>query len=137
MATIKSIEEKAKAYDEAIEKLRSLHDDYDTVSRLIDVKEELANLFPALKESEDKDKRMIRIIENAICTNEAQQLIKTKYGLELTDLADWLEKQGEHDMGIPEATKQKLEDNLNKALEKETPESFNKFLDEQKPADNA
>ena len=38
-------------------------------------------------------------------------------------------------MGISEATKQKLEDNLNKALEKETAESFNKFLDEQKPAD--
>ena len=38
-------------------------------------------------------------------------------------------------MGISEATKQKLEDNLNKALEKETPESFNKFLDEQNPAD--
>lgn len=43
----------------------------------------------------------------------------------------WLEKQGEHDMGISEATKQKLEDNLNKALEKETPESLNKFLEEQ------
>ena len=48
------------------------------------------------------------------------------------------EKQGENNMGISEATKQKLEDNLNKALEKETPESWNKFLDEQgeqKPAE--
>ena len=43
------------------------------------------------------------------------------------------EKQGKHDMGISEATKQKLEDNLNKALEKETPESLSEFLDEQKP----
>ena len=34
-------------------------------------------------------------------------------------------------MGISEATKKKLEDSLNEALEKETPESFNKFLDEQ------
>jgi len=39
-------------------------------------------------------------------------------------------------MGISETTKQELEDNLNKALEKETPESWNKFLDEQKPTEN-
>ena len=48
------------------------------------------------------------------------------------------EKQGENDMGISETTKQELEDNLNKAIEKETPESWNKFLDEQgeqKPTD--
>ena len=37
-------------------------------------------------------------------------------------------------MGISEAAKKELEDNLNKALEKETPESCNKFLDEQKNA---
>ncbi len=43
-------EEKAKRYDEAIKKLRSLHDDYDTVSTLIDIKEELENIFPELKE---------------------------------------------------------------------------------------
>lgn len=36
-----SIEEKARRYDEAIEKLRSLHDDYDTVSMLIDIKKNL------------------------------------------------------------------------------------------------
>ena len=41
------------------------------------------------------DKMMIRIIEDAICTNEAQELVKTKYGLELNDLAYWLEKQCE------------------------------------------
>ena len=48
------------------------------------------------------------------------------------------EKQGKTSMGISEATKQKLEDSLNNALEKETPESFNEFLDEQgeqKPAE--
>ena len=43
----------------------------------------------------------------------------------------WLEKQGKNNMGISEATKQKLEDNLHKVLEKETPESLNKFFDEQ------
>ena len=42
-----------------------------------------------------------------------------------------LEKQGGNSMGISEATKQKLEDNLHEALEKETSESLNKFLDGQ------
>ena len=46
-----------------------------------------------------------------------------------------IEKQGNNNMGISEATKKKLEDNLNKALERETPESWNEFLDEQKPAE--
>ena len=49
-----TIEEKAKRYDEAIEKLRSLHDDYDNVSTLIDIKEELEHIFPELTESDDE-----------------------------------------------------------------------------------
>ena len=59
-------------------------------------------------------------------------------GCLVRDIIAWLEKQG-NNMGISEATKQKLEDNLNRALEKETSKSFNEFLDEQgeqKPADN-
>ena len=47
-------EEKARAYDETIKKLREFYRDYDTISCLIDVKEELANLFPELAESEDE-----------------------------------------------------------------------------------
>jgi phenylalanyl-tRNA synthetase alpha subunit len=81
-------------------------------------------LIPELKESEDERIRGA-IIDHLKDNN-------------LTEWAAWLEKQGENNMGISEATKQKLEDNLNKALEKETPESLNKFLDEQgeqKPAD--
>ena len=49
-----TIEQKAKAYDEAIEKLRNLHDNYDTVSTLIDIKEELEHILPELRESEDE-----------------------------------------------------------------------------------
>ena len=51
-------------------------------------------------------------------------------------LKEQLEKQGKNNMGISEATKQKLENSLNKALEKETSESCNEFLEkkgEQKP----
>lgn len=83
-------EEKAKAYDETIEKLRDFYRDYDTVSCLIDVKEELANLFPELKESEDVDKK---IREEIIAT------IHLYYGKPLEDEAKemiaWIEKQGE------------------------------------------
>ena len=50
-------EEKAKAYDKTIEKLRDFYRDYDTVSCLIGVKDELANLFPELRESEDEKVR--------------------------------------------------------------------------------
>ena len=46
-------------------------------------------------------------------------------------LKEQFEKQGKNNMGISEATKKKLENSLNEALEKETPESWNKFLDEQ------
>ena len=60
-----TIEEKAQRYDEAIEKLRGFYRDYDTVSCLIDVKEELANLLPELKESEDERirKEIVRFIQ--------------------------------------------------------------------------
>ena len=53
------------------------------------------------------------------------------YGISFDSIFSWLKKQGKNNMGISEATKQELEDNLNKALEKETPESWNRFLDEQ------
>ena len=87
-----SIEEKAKRYDEAIEKLRSLHDNYDTVSTLIDIKEELENIFPELKESEDEKIR-----------KEIIAILKYKYGLYPKDpkyinapqWIAWLDKQGE------------------------------------------
>lgn len=79
-----SIEEKAKAYDEAIEKLRSLHDDYDTVSTLIDIKEELENIFPELKESEDERirKALVRFHKSTIDID----------GIKGDDILAWLEK---------------------------------------------
>ena len=49
-----SIEQKAKAYDEAMNELRDLHDNYNEISRLVDFKQELERIFPELKESEDE-----------------------------------------------------------------------------------
>ena len=85
-----SIEEKAKAYDEAIKKLRDFYRDYDTVSHLIDVKEELANLFSELCESEDEKirKELMEFLSGKrIISNDLE-------GINIDKTLIWLEKQG-------------------------------------------
>lgn len=85
-----TIEEKAKAYDEAIEKLRSLHDEYDIVS----IKEELEHIFPQLKESEDERIRKALIMAiNNICNGD--EGLVTFNGFSKEQVLTWLEKQGE------------------------------------------
>lgn len=91
-----SIEQKAKAYDEGIEKLRNAF--YDNNSRMC---EEYRNaalkiiepIFPELKESEDE-----KIRKRIIAT------IHLYYGEPLEDEAKemvaWLEKMGEHTISI-------------------------------------
>ena len=87
-----SVEEKAKRYDEAIKKLRSLYDDYDTVSTLINVKEELENIFPELKKSED-ERIGDMIIKSFDYTNPWDFL--NNRGVDKQSVIAWLEKQGE------------------------------------------
>jgi hypothetical protein len=87
-------EEKAKRYDEAIEKLRSLHDDYDTVSTLIDIKEELENIFPELKESEDE--RVRKAMIDFFKHEREEGITVLHYGVNIERMIAWLEKQGEH-----------------------------------------
>jgi hypothetical protein len=92
-----SIEQKAKRYDEAIEKLRSLHDDYDTVSTLIDIKEELENIFPELKENEDELTWLTNYISEEVYSlsmyiRDNEDRIKLK---KLQKSLAWLKKQGE------------------------------------------
>lgn len=101
-------EEKARAYDETVEKLRKFYRDYDTVSCLIDVKEELANLFPELKESEDERIRKALIdffsrgAENGEQTN----------GVYDKDILAWLEKQAKHESIDPDTLIQQRVDAL-------------------------
>jgi len=86
-----SIEEKACRYDEAIEKLRNLHDDYDCVSALIDIKKELEYIFPELAESEDE--RIRKWLEEHI---EAMPDNSIEFkDVKRIDVLHWLEKQGE------------------------------------------
>ena len=90
-------------------------------------------IFPELKETEDE----LTWLKNYI-SEEAYYLSMDIRGDEdsiklqkLKKSLAWLEKQGKNNMGIPEDIKKKLYDKLNKALEKETPESWNEFLDKQ------
>ena len=115
-----SVEEKAKRYDEAIIRGSRLWES-DMITR-----ENYEYIFPEVKE--DEDERIRKALIDYFRWNPNGQLLNEFTNREVFA---WLEKQGKNNMGISEATKQKLEDNLNKALEKETPESLNKFLDEQ------
>ena len=86
-------EQKARAYDEAIGKLREFYRDYDTVSNLIDVKEELANIFPEIRESEDETIRKLLI---SLVNNWDKDEIIPKYTSNTNDIKQilaWLEKQ--------------------------------------------
>jgi hypothetical protein len=117
-----SIEEKARRYDEAIEIAKEINNEQQAQPFNV-----MTRVFPELRESEDERIRAALIYnyqgDGCLCTNE--------YRIDYKEIRAWLEKQGENNMGISEATKKKLEDNLNKALEKETPESCNEFLEKQ------
>ena len=86
-----TIEEKAERYDVVIEKLRSLHDNYDTVSTLIDVKEELEHIFPELKESEDE--RMKRVLTEGFAILSKDE--EWYDGVTVGQILAWFEKRGE------------------------------------------
>ena len=90
---MKSIEEKAKAYDEAIEK-------FDVILNLNTVKksgtifaDDVRKIFPELKESEDE--RMIQYFKDLAQFDKADELYE-KYGFYHKDAIAWLEKQCEH-----------------------------------------
>ena len=85
-------EEKAKAYDEAIEKARSLHDNYDSVSTLIDIKEELEHIFPLLAESEDE--RIRKALAEGLCDVTGELGWSDFGGIPIDEILSWLEKQG-------------------------------------------
>ena len=63
-----SIEEKAKAYDEVVNKLKGfITQGVDPLITMADVQD----FFPELKD--DDDERMMNIITKALCTNQAQE----------------------------------------------------------------
>lgn len=110
------------------------------------IKNQLFNIKKTITENYELDTKLTKAIdwlekqgEHANFRNKIQvgdKVTRNEDGVlvnlsQLNRVAKKDEKQGKNNMGISEATKKKLEDKLNKALEKETPESWNKFLDEQ------
>ena len=86
MATIKSIEEKAKAYDEAIEKIQKyVKDDYGC-TRL-----RPEDIFPELKESEDEKIRACI----GMCLTDIDEQRFADFNTNLKECLAWLKKQGE------------------------------------------
>ena len=85
-----SVEEKAKAYDEA---LKVAHEYWDSPRTCIDI-DVLPKLFPELKEP---DEEMIRkaLIHYMKDYSDGTGLIHTAYGVRRNDAIAWLEKQGE------------------------------------------
>lgn len=85
-----SIEEKAKSYDEAIERAESIYN--ETAIPSATTKGICTYIFPELKESEDD--RMIQYFKDLAPFDKADELYE-KYGFSHKDAIAWLEKQGE------------------------------------------
>lgn len=93
-------EEKAKAYDEALKRIKGFYQNYDNISNLVDVKRELEAIFPQLCESEDEKtrKRLIDFISNIkrISESERTSWAIRKDDAEMCDaFLSYLEKQKE------------------------------------------
>lgn len=86
----KTIEQKAKAYDKALEIARSYHDDPNCFKHMEGT---LEHIFPELAESEDE--WMVNFIKKQLFN--IKKTITENYELDakLTKAIDWLEKQGE------------------------------------------
>ena len=89
---MKTIEEKAKAYDEALERARALNKGKD-----VDVESGTTTceyIFPELKESEDEKirKEIISILRNAYWTSNKNRF---------NELVAWIEKQGKNSTDKP------------------------------------
>ena len=100
-----TVEEKAKAYDEALEKTRIYRDnariaeDYGAVARY-------ENIFPELRES--KDERMMRVIGLALTDVPEERF--TSLGTTLKDCLAYIEKQKDHFRDDTKMIEQKPED---------------------------
>ena len=84
-----SIEQKAKAYDKALERARNLHKDAIDMGENIRAKQ-CEIIFPELRES--KDDRIMRVIRGWIYTRPASFFDN---GISKEEILAWLEKQGE------------------------------------------
>ena len=109
-----SIEEKAKAYDEAIKRLEDINT--GKCQKTFVFTEGLFDyIFPELKESEDD--RMVKFIKNQLFN--IKKTITENYELDakLTKAIGWLEKQGEQKTKTPEESLGIDSDTYNKIVD--------------------
>lgn len=87
-------EEKARAYDEALERARKIHNE-NVNNELLGFPEQIREIFPELRESEDE--RINKFLRH---TFTAQYLCKDKtgkwHGEPVTNILSYLEKQKDH-----------------------------------------
>ena len=87
MATIKSIEEKARLYDEAIRKAK------DMLSYKEIRQEDIEYLFPELKENGDE--RIRKALKEYFINSFQNNGVAAILGVHIKDILIWIEKQGE------------------------------------------
>ena len=81
-----TLEEKAKAYDEALKRVKNLENTTTEEEALIKY------IFPELCESEDE--KIIKFLKHAATLDAADELFQ-EYGVKHTQVIAWLEKQKE------------------------------------------
>lgn len=126
-------EEKAKAYDEALERAKEMitaMTDKGGVAKIDDIQ----YLFPELKESEDERirKGLIEIFNSAL----GQDFLQRKAGLDRDKVITYLEKQKEHHYTKRNDLFDKCVENCDSATMKEVSDNVDAILQkEQKPAE--
>ena len=85
-----SIEEKAKAYDKALEKAREWYNDSHIT---IGLRGNLEDIFPELKENEDEDERIRKSLIELFKDMEWDDSILHDYNMDKDKTIAWLEKQ--------------------------------------------
>ena len=105
-----SIQEKAKRYDEVVNRMKHYVIDEYGCSRI-----KVVDVFPELKESEDD--RMVKFIKNQLFN--IKKTITENYELDakLTKAICWLEKQCEHKIKTPEESLGIDSDTYNKIVD--------------------
>ena len=98
-----TIEEKAKAYDEALEKTRTYRDNARIVEDYVAVAR-YENIFPELRESEDE-----RIRKTLVEYFGPKVQLDFVRGVPIQKIRDWLEKQKDHFRDDTKMVEQMLE----------------------------
>ena len=88
-----SIEQKAKAYDEALERARKEYKNHEAFKSFCEM---LSHVFPELSESdkENKDEKIIKALTQLVNDYPSMDLF-IKYDIHSYEVIAWLEKQGE------------------------------------------